>query len=298
MCTEREGYVPVTGGQVWYRMVGTESEGVPLLLLHGGPGFSHDYLAPLAEMSEGRPVIFYDQLGSGRSDRPKDASLWTLPRFVEELGQVREALGLDRVHILGSSWGSMLATEYMLNEPLGVVSLVFAGPALSAPRWEEDVRGLLSGLSEESRRIILECEEAEDYDSEDYERAVMEFTQKHVCRVSPWPGYVTSSFESVNEDVYRQMWGPSEFTVTGTLRQFDRVDQLRRIRVPVLFICGRYDEATPSTTEYYHHNLPGSELHVVEDASHMQHVEQPDEFIGVVGDFLWRAEEGCGYRLR
>ncbi len=294
MCQKREGYVPVTGGRVWYRMVGTESEGVPLLMLHGGPGFSHDYLASLEEMSDERPVVFYDQLGSGQSDRPADESLWTLQRFVEELGQVREALGLDRVHILGSSWGSMLATEYMLSRPRGVVSLVFAGPALSAPRWEEDVRGLLSGLSEESRRIILECEEAEDYDSEDYERAVMEFTQKHVCRVSPWPDYVQSSFETVNEDVYRQMWGPSEFTVTGTLRHFDRVDQLRRIRIPVLFICGRYDEATPATTEYYHRNLPGSEFHVVEDASHMQHVEQPEEFMGRVGDFLRRAEEDFG----
>ncbi len=292
MMSDMEGQIAVTGGRVWYRMVGEESAGTPLLVLHGGPGFSHDYLQPLEQLARDRPVIFYDQLGSGRSDRPSDSSLWRLERFVEELGQVREALDLDPVHILGSSWGSMLATEYMLThpDPAGVQSLVFTGPALSAPRWEEDVRGLLSGLSPESRRIIRECEEAEQYDSEEYEEAMMEFNQKHVCRVDPWPDYVMRSFELMSEEVYGQMWGPSEFTITGTLRDFDRVDQLHRIEVPVLFICGRHDEATPETCDIYHRSLPGSEFHVVEDASHMQHVEQPEQFMELVENFLRRAE--------
>ncbi len=294
MSREREGHIPVTGGQVWYRIVEGEGERVPLLVLHGGPGFSHDYLASLADMRDERPVVFYDQLGAGNSDRPSDPSLWTLDRFVEELGQVRQGLGLDEVHILGSSWGSMLATEYMLRHPRaeGVVSLVFAGPALSAPRWEKDVRELLSCLSDESQRIIRECEEAGDYESEDYERAMMEFNEKHVCRVQPWPDFVQRSFEKMSEDVYGTMWGPSEFTITGTLQDFDRVDQLRRIQAPVLFICGRHDEATPETTEHYHRSLPGSEFYVIEDASHMQHVEQPEEFMARVGQFLHRAEQG------
>ena len=291
MSVTQTGYIPVTGGRVWYRISGRGRDAVPLLALHGGPGSTHDYLLPLEELADERPVVFYDQLGSGKSDRPGCTSLWTLERFVEELGQVREALDLDEVHILGSSWGSMLATEYMLTEkPGGVQSLIFAGPALSAIRWGQDVRRLLKGISQRSQDVIREAEEAGDYESEDYQKAMDEFYKKHMCRLDPWPKYVTDSFDNMGADVYEYMWGPSEFTITGTLGDFDRVHRLEELSVPVLYVCGQYDEATPESTRHYHEHTPDSELVVIEDASHLQHAEQPEEFMPLVRQFLAKAE--------
>ncbi len=131
-----EGYVDVEGGRVWFRIVGS-GNATPLVLLHGGPGAPSHYLNPLEQISEDRPVIFYDQLGAGRSDRPTDTTLWRVDRFVDELAQLRSALGLDEVHILGHSWGAMLAMDYMLTEPDGVKSIIFASPALNVKRWTD-----------------------------------------------------------------------------------------------------------------------------------------------------------------
>ncbi len=140
-----EGYVDVEGGRVWYRIVGSGNE-TPLLLLHGGPGAPSYYLNPLEQVSVDRPVIFYDQLGAGRSDRPTDTSLWRIDRFISELESIREALGLEELHILGHSWGSMLAVDYMLTEPDGVRSLILASPALSVRRWAEDADRLIAQM--------------------------------------------------------------------------------------------------------------------------------------------------------
>lgn len=128
-----ERFIPVVGGRVWCRIAGI-GDRIPLLALHGGPGIPHDYLEPLVEVADERPVVFYDQLGCGRSDRPDDPSLWQIGRFVAEVSQVREALGLARVQILGHSWGTILAADYALHQPLGLVSLVLASPALSVPQ--------------------------------------------------------------------------------------------------------------------------------------------------------------------
>ncbi len=137
----QEGYIPVPGGQVWYSITGTGPE-IPLLALHGGPGLGSSYLEPLTVLADERPVILYDQLGGGKSERPDDLSLWVLDRFVEELRQVRAALGLTEVHLLGQSWGTILAVEYALTRPPGLVSLVLAGPVLSVPRYARDAHVL------------------------------------------------------------------------------------------------------------------------------------------------------------
>jgi proline-specific peptidase len=135
---EQEGFIPVSGYRVWYRIVGggADLENIPLLALHGGPGVPHDYIENLADLaSDTRRVILYDQLGCGRSDQPDDTSLWRVERFVEELGIVRRELGLDQVHLLGQSWGGMLAIEYALTQPRGLVSLILASTLSSMPMW-------------------------------------------------------------------------------------------------------------------------------------------------------------------
>ncbi len=287
------GSVPVPGGNVWYKKIGVGKPGVPLLVLHGGPGVPHDYLEPLAGLANERPVVFYDQLGCGNSDRPTDMSLWTIERYVEELAQVRAALGLERVHILGQSWGSMLAVDYMLRrKPDGVVSLTLAGPALSMSRWIADADAWLAELPPETQRIIREAEASGDYESQAYQDAMAEYYKLHVCRMDPWPDCVQRalSAEKMGKAAYEYMCGPSEFTINGTLKDYERADRLKEITVPTLFVCGRYDEATPETTEFYHRMMPGSEFAVIEEASHFCHVEQAEAFNRVVGEFLRRAE--------
>jgi proline iminopeptidase len=285
----REGYIPVRGGRVWYKVVG-EGDAVPLLTLHGGPGVPHDYLEPLAELAEERPVVFYDQLGCGNSDQPDDTSLWRVERFVEELGQVRAALGLERVHLLGQSWGSMLATDYALTRPPGLVSLILANPALSIPRWTADTAALRAALPLEVQEVLDRHEAAGTTASDEYESATMAFYQRHVCRLDPWPDALTRAVARLSRPVYEYMQGPNEFVITGTLKDYDRTGRLHELTVPTLFLCGRYDEATPEATAWYHSLVPGSELVIFEHSSHMPHLEEPERYQEVLQDFLHRAD--------
>lgn len=295
----QEGRIPVQGGEVWYRIVGVNQPGVPLLVLHGGPGVPHDYLEPLGALADQRPVVFYDQLGCGNSDRPADKSLWTIDRYVEELATLRAALKLDQVHILGHSWGTILAVEYMLQRrPAGVISLTLAGPALSVERWVADQRVWLLELSDGAQEAVHKAEALGKFDSPEFQAAMDAFYAQHVCRLNPWPDFVQRALspEKMGTDVYLYMNGPSEFSVTGTLRDYDGVDRLKEINTPTLFICGRYDEATPAAIEFYHRNMPGSEFAVIENASHLSHAEQPVVFNRLVRDFLQRAESNAPRR--
>lgn len=286
-----EGYIPVTGGKIWYKIVGADKKTPPLLALHGGPGASHDYLEPLEALSDERPVIFYDQLGCGNSDKPSDISLWTIERFVNELEQVRTYLGLDKMHLLGQSWGTMLAVDFMLTKkPKGVMSLILSGPCLSSSRFASDQKVYLLELSDTLQKIISESEVSGCFDSKEYQDAMMAYYKTHVCRLDPWPDCLNRTFEKLGHEVYEQMWGPSEFTITGTLKGYERVNLLKEISVPTLFTCGRYDEATPSTTAYYHSMLPGSEIVIFEGASHEHHLEKIGEYLEVVRSFINKAE--------
>ena len=170
----REGYIPVTGGRVWYRIVGSGTR-TPLLVLHGGPGVPSTYLKPLAALADERPVVFYDQLGSGHSEHPVDSALWTMQRFLAELAEVRRALGLSQVHLYGHSWGTMLATDYMLSHPAGVKSLILAGPALDSHRYKRDDDSLVATLPESVRAVVARHERDRTCDTPDYQAAMGQY---------------------------------------------------------------------------------------------------------------------------
>ncbi len=287
----KEGFIPVTGGNVWYHIVGAGKKGIPLLTLHGGPGAPHDYFEPLEALADERPVIFYDQLGCGKSDQPSDTTLWTVDRFVEELVQVRDFLKLDKVHLLGGSWGTMLAVEYMLRKkPQGVVSLILSGPYLSTSRWVTDQQIWISQLPQNVQDTITKYEENKNYSSQAYQDAMMFFYREHLCRLDPWPDCLNRAFAGMGQEVYQFMWGPSEFTVTGTLKNADLTGQLHLIETPVLFTCGEFDEATPATTAYYQSKLPGSEIYIFKGASHEHPLESKDEYLQVTRSFMKKAE--------
>ena len=287
----KQGYVDVEGGRVWYRIAGSGSE-TPLLLLHGGPGAPSYYLNPLEGVSVDRPVVFYDQLGAGRSDRPTDISLWTIDRFVRELDDVRNALGLDSIHILGHSWGTMLAVDYMLTNPEGVKSLILASPALSVRRWAEDADRLLAQLPEELRATIKGHDPDSDADDPEYQEAVMEYYKRYFSRSDPWSPDLIRAFEDLNTEIYGLMWGPSELAATGTLKDYEREDVLPNLDLPVLFTVGRYDEATPETVEHYRSLVPGSEIAIFENSAHMTMLDEPEAYVDVVRQFLNKIESG------
>lgn len=287
----REGFIPVRGGRVWYQVIGA-GDAIPLLTLHGGPGFPHDYLEPLAELADERPVIFYDQLGCGRSDRPEDESLWHMARFVEELGQVRQALGLARVHLLGQSCGSQLAIDYALLQPPGLVSLNLAGPVASVPRVMEDAYSLVTLLPPEVQATLRQHIAAGTTDSAEYQQAVETFNVRHLCQVQPIPDSLLRAAGGMGVQVFRTMWGPTDLVCTGNLKDYDRTERLKEITVPTLFTCGRDDICTPAATAWYHELMPGSEMVVFEQSSHSPQLEEPELFLQVVRDFLHRVEQG------
>jgi proline iminopeptidase len=282
-----EGFVKVTGGSVWFRKVsGGNPYAIPLLVLHGGPGFSSLPLQRLDKLAVGRDVIYYDQLGAGFSKGPSDPELWKLDRFVEELSQVREELGLRDVHILGHSWGTTLLAAYLLTKPSGVKSAIFSSPCLSAPRWAEDAGRLLKQLPKDTQEVIARCEMEGTTNSEEYKEAMKEFAKRFICRIEINPEERAKTSELANLDVYNTMWGPSEFSVKGNLKDFDCTSRLHEIEIPSLFLCGRYDEATPESTEYFSQLVAGSKLHIFEESAHSCYREQPEEYVQVVDQFI------------
>jgi proline-specific peptidase len=283
----QERRVEVTGGNVWTARLGPR-EGTPVLILHGGPGAASDYMHPLAErLADHRPVVVYDQLGCGRSDQPDDTSLWTVDRSVAEVDQVRAALGLERCHLLGQSWGGWLGIEYMTRGTRGVERLVLASTSASIPEFMAGARGLIEELPEPHRTVLIELGAKEEYDHPDYVAAVDVFYHRHLCRSDPWPEALLRSSEQMDgNQVYLTMNGPTEFDVIGRLREWDRTADLGRIDVPTLVTCGRYDEITPSCSETITRGIPDARMHVFEQSAHCAHLEEPDDYARIVEEFL------------
>ena len=282
---EGEGFVEVEGGKVWYQVVGS-GKGTPLLLVHGGPGFTSHYLNPLSALANDRPVIFYDQLGSGRSDVTTDRALWTIEHFVRQLATLRQELGLTEVHILGHSWGSQLALDYLLTKPDGVKSLILASPAINIDRWSEDNKVLLSRMPRATREAIKRHEREGTTDSEEYQNAMMVFYHHHIARIDPWTDDINNAFEGTNFDLYGYMWGSADWAVTGTLKDYNREAMLPTLDLPVLFTTGRYDEAVPDTVADFQSLTPNSQLVIFEESAHLTMQDEPEKYTRTVRDFL------------
>lgn len=291
-----ETMIDVPGGRIWAGIYGSDRPGIPLLVVHGGPGAPHDYLESLAVLSDERAVIFYDQLGCGNSERPEDCALWTLERAVEELSVVRSTLKLERVHLLGQSWGALLATTYLIQRSQsGVAGVTLSAPLLSAPRWMEDQHDWMLLMPDEMQKSVADAERTGDFDAPAYQAAIQAYYQRHLCRLDPWPDCLNRTFEKMGMDVYLTMWGPSEFTATGNLRDTDISSRLGKISIPVLITCGRYDETSPDTASWYQQLIPGARMEVFENASHMHHFECQEQYLKSVQEFMAGAEKSMGF---
>ena len=288
----QEGHVPFRGYRTWYRRVTPEgTDKLPVLLIHGGPGSSSGALGHLEDLADhGYPTVRYDQLGCGRSDRPDDPDLWYAETFYEELTTLREHLGLDRVHLLGHSWGGMLAMVHAAEHPDTVVGVVLSSAPASVPRISCETREMVAALPEPVRETIERHEAAGTTDDPQYEHAVHEFNRRHICRLDPYPDILDDK-AAFGSQVYATMCGPSEFTIVGRLKDWDFTPRLHEIRQPTLVTGGRHDEFTPGHAEDMVERLPDGRYVQFQQSAHYTFLEEPDRFRAVVTGFLDEVEQ-------
>lgn len=288
-----EGVIPFREHETWYRVSGDlTSDLAPLVVVHGGPGCSHDYLLSLAEIARsGRPVIHYDQLGGGRSTHlpDKGADFWTVELFLSELDNLLEFFGIaDRYYLLGQSWGGMLGAEHAIRRPRGLRALIISNSPASMALWSSEAKILRSKMPKEIEAALDRHEADGTTNDPEYLAATQAYYDLHVCRVVPNPPEVVRTFEIMSEDstVYNIMNGPNEFFCIGTLRDWSVVDQVQFIQAPTLLLSGRFDEATPATVEPFFERIPEVRWEIFENSSHMPFVEEPERYRVVVQEFL------------
>jgi len=285
-----EGFVNVTGGKIWYRVTGHGTQ-TPILMLHGGPGTPSYYLNPLSPLGKDRKVITFDQLGCGRSDAITDTTLMTIDNFIEQVNKLLTALQIDQVHLYGHSWGTMLGMDYYLKYPQKVKSLILASPCLSVDLWESDADSLISTLTDSVQIILHDNIKGVPQDSATLAKAVAVYSNSFYTRKTPISGDIDSTNLATGWNVYNYMWGSNEFFALGTLRNYDRTQELPSIKVPTLYTCGDFDSATPKTVKYYQSLTPNSKLVVFKNAGHNTMHDKPEDNIRAISEFLYSVEK-------
>jgi proline-specific peptidase len=285
-----EGYVDYRGYRTWYRVVGDlGSAAAPLLALHGGPGSTHHYFGPLEKLADERPVVVYDQLGCGSSDRPHDVE-WSVAVFRDEVDAVRSQLGLERIHLLGTSWGGMLALEHVLSGAKGIVSLILSSTLAGIEQWAAEQLVLKNALPPDVVEVLDRHEREGTYDDPEYERAMEAYFDRHFYRGRrPRPELELMDAQR-GRDVYRAMQGPNEWTPTGALRGWDVRDRLGEIDAPTLVIRGRYDMCTDPIAATLTEGIPESREVVLEESSHTPVLEETDRYLSSIGAFMRQCE--------
>lgn len=278
--------VAVDGHQVTAYSFGQGDE--VLFCLNGGPGLPCDYVRDSHSVmaDHGYRVVIHDQLGTGRSDKPRDKSLWTIGRFVEEVEAVRRALGLGRVHLLGQSWGTWLGFEYLLTYPDTAKTFICANGTGEVPLHLQDLARLRAALGPETVEMMARHEAEGTTDHPEYKAAETILNYRHVCRLDEWPAALQRSMAGINMDIYGTMWGPNEFTCVGDLKGWDRIADLSRVKQPVLVLCGMHDELTPDSAARVARALPDARLKVFKNSSHMPFFEEPAAYQETLKAFL------------
>ena len=293
----REGYVDFRGYRTWYRFVGDlNSATTPLLALHGGPGSTHNYFGPLEGLAGERPVVLYDQIGCGKSDRPTDIE-WSVDVFRDEVAALRDQLGLEHIHLLGTSWGGMLAQEHVLSGGAGIVSLILSSTLASLALWNEEQLKLKAQLPSDVIEVLDKHEAAGTYDDPEYEEAMQVYMDRHFYRGPKPRPELEAMTKGRAPDVYRAMQGPNEWTTTGALKGWDTRDRLHEIGVPSLVLRGAYDMCTAPVAAELLDGIPGAREVVLEHSSHTPVLEESDRYLEAVSSFISETESGGG-RIR
>jgi proline-specific peptidase len=288
-----EGTIPFKGYQTWYRRAGSSEKGkLPLLVLHGGPGFPHNYMESLDDLAgNGREVIYYDQIGCGNSPAAEDPDFYSVELFKEELTNVLKGLDIKECHILGQSWGGMLLLDYMISQkPQGVKSIIVSSSPASFPLFESEINRLVSWLPPDAIAAIEKGLKEERYDDPDFQSASNIYYNRHVVTLDTMPDYVAYSFEHQSK-VYAIMQGYTEFVIIGKLKNWDVTERLHEITAPTLLVSGVSDEITPFLVKQVYDRIPQSEWTLL-PGTHLVHVERRDEYNRLVEAFLTKQESG------
>jgi len=281
-----EGFLTVGGFRIYYRSEGEPIRGT-MLCLHGGPGGSYDYLAPLFDLAKsGYQVVLYDQSGGGKSQRPKDQALYTIERYVEEVDGVMNALKLDNVHLYGHSWGGMLAQAYALKYQSNIRSLILSGTTSSVALLMEEGQKIFETLPAGVRKAVTKYESEGDFQNPKYLAALEKFNHLHQAIIEPWPETLKYAFDNFSSSVANAMFGPNMVTVSGNMRYWDVTDRLGSLRVPCLIICGDRDFLTPRLHKILHKKIRGSKLVVMKGVSHGSMWDARDAYIRHLASFL------------
>ncbi len=288
----KEGYARLEKGRVWWRIVGASTR-TPLLTLHGGPGAGSIYLEPLSRLADQRRVIFYDQLGCGRSDAPDDPSIYTIDYFVDEIDRLRHALGIKEFILYGHSWGGWLAQEYMAqrgNDGSDVKALILASTSASTKQAVDGMHQLLARLPGDMNAERIRLEESGKQDLPEYEKLTEKFYDAYLFHSDGPPSRLfTQALNNVEHSrTYPLMNGPNEFSIVGTLKDWDREKDLSRIRVPTLIMASEWDEATSDCIETLHQGITGSEVAIIPGAHHLAMIEKPAAYDAVLRKYLSR----------
>lgn len=289
----KDGFFLFNGFNTYYQIFGDEKDQKPpLLILNGGPGSSRHYLLNLQKLTKtGRKVILYDQLGSGSSEGRDETKLWNIKTFVDQVEAVRSELNLKEIHLLGHSWGGMLAIEYMMTEPSGVLSLTLASSMISMPLYQKEVDNLVADLPENTRLTLEKHHKAGTIDNPEYKQALQEYENRHIFTGEHWPSELSTPKGAFNPAIYQLMWGLDEtYAHTGSLKNWDRINDLHKITIPTLITSGRYDELTPHQSDITHKEIANSQQVIFEHSSHCHHIEEEARFLETLSAFMADAE--------
>jgi proline iminopeptidase len=286
---ERDGYSTIHGYRFYWKIVGEPGPAGTVLTLHGGPGATHDYLLALSDLARhGYRIVYYDQLGCGRSELAKGVAEYSIDRDVADLEELRQTLGLGRIHLIGSSYGGLLAIAYALAHPEPLKTLVSASGLADVPLTSREMQRLKRELPAPLPEVLERHEAKGEFQHPEYLAAVQEFYRRHVCRLPVWPAELSYTLDHLSGPKYGTMNGPNEFTIVGTIRDYDVTARLGEIRVPTLVTTGRYDEVTPKVAESIHRGIPGSELVLFEESSHTAFWEERGRYMETLRSFLGR----------
>lgn len=285
-----EGYMPFKGYKTYYRMVGERQPGkAPLLLIHGGPGSTHNYFEVLDELAQtGHQIISYDQIGCGNSFVEGHPELFTLATWTEELEALRRHLHLDEVSLLGQSWGGMLVISYLIDrQPAGIVSAILSSTLPASWLWAKEQHRLIKFMSPEEQEAIRRAEATGNFSDPAYLAADNHHTQLHVWDTDgdQRPACVRRPKRAGTES-YLVAWGPNEYNPLGNLHDFDYSDRLGEISVPTLICSGTNDECTPYIAKMMNDGIPGSVWHLFWDCRHMTFIDCHDEYVDVLSHWL------------
>lgn len=280
-------------GETAYEVFGELAPGkTPLVLAHGGPGFTSHSMKVIARYvaATGRPAIVYDQIGCGSSthlqDKPQD--FWTIQLFIEEFGLLVAHLGIkENFALLGHSWGGLLAAEIAITRPAGLRALILSSALADTDMWEVEARRLALEMPDEFSEPLIRNEDAGTIDTDEYSVAITEFYRRHLCRI-PAPPEILAAIEESGKDttVYSAMWGHSELSCTGNLKHHVVTDRLHHINVPTQIFSGRFDESTPATNSTLKGGIAGSRWEIFEESAHMTYVEEAAKYQRMLNAFL------------